>query len=158
MSNKIQVDVECSSCGGSGLYCGFAEKNGCAVICSTCNGTGCEKISYKPFVKRHIKHTIKRVFKSSYGYCHGPNNVITDEGVLIRFEEGGCTYQEWLNGAEPKPVKDLYCPYLWNNRGIGNEPLNRCKEDNTLCGRISNCKYYKDKAKCWELYEKRGKG
>ncbi len=32
--------VECTSCRATGLYCGFAERPGTAVICLTCKGGG----------------------------------------------------------------------------------------------------------------------
>jgi hypothetical protein len=28
-----EVEAECRACGGTGLYVGFAEKDGCAVVC-----------------------------------------------------------------------------------------------------------------------------
>ena len=35
------VRVECYSCHATGLYVGFAEPPGVAVICLTCGGLGC---------------------------------------------------------------------------------------------------------------------
>lgn len=32
--------IECSACNGTGLYSGFAEPEGVAVICSRCSGKG----------------------------------------------------------------------------------------------------------------------
>lgn len=34
------VKAECSACGGSDLYVGFAEPKGAAVVCVKCDGTG----------------------------------------------------------------------------------------------------------------------
>lgn len=63
----LKANAECSSCGGTGLYAGFAEGKGGARICVTCRGTGCETICYKPFKKRRRMRrangdTLKRVF------------------------------------------------------------------------------------------------
>lgn len=55
------VKAECSSCGGTGLYCGFAEKKGLAVVCRTCSGTGCKEISYTLFTGRKPKADIHTV-------------------------------------------------------------------------------------------------
>lgn len=53
--------AECSSCGGTGLYRGFAEREGEPVICLTCGGTGAEKIQYRPFTGRKGKRGVKCV-------------------------------------------------------------------------------------------------
>jgi len=51
----------CKDCGGTGLYTGFCEKKGHSVVCLSCNGSGCETISYAPFVKRKIVSGVKGV-------------------------------------------------------------------------------------------------
>lgn len=61
MSKKITITAECDACGGTGLYCGFAEPKGTAVICNKCGGTGCQIIRYKPFAGRKRKRGVKRV-------------------------------------------------------------------------------------------------
>ena len=120
MKKKIRAKAQCSSCGGTGLYSGMAESENCAVACTTCDGTGCEiiDISYTPFTKRRKTNKIKRVFSGSCGYKHSADDVTTKEGVTIKFSQAGCTYDEWLKGAEPKPVKELYCPYLWTGQRL----------------------------------------
>ena len=62
MSDKeISVNSVCSSCGGTGLYRGFCEKEGYPVVCTSCDGSGCETITYMPFVKRKLLRGIKGV-------------------------------------------------------------------------------------------------
>ncbi|WP_434127654.1 hypothetical protein, partial [Enterococcus faecium] len=51
------------------------------------------------------------------------------------------------------PVKDLICPYLYDNCGMGNEPLGTCVTGCGFGGRISDCKCFKDTANCWKLYD-----
>lgn len=60
MRDKI-VKAECSRCSGTGLYCGFAEPKGVAVVCLGCDGTGCEEYHYTPFVARKPKAGVKTV-------------------------------------------------------------------------------------------------
>lgn len=141
--------IECQNCKGTGLYKGMSERDSCAVICSSCYGTGKVEFHYNEFEGRKVRSDVKRVFKSSCGYVHSHEDVTTDEGKTIKFSEGGCSYEEWLNGTEPKPVEDLYCPYIWNNTGMGHEPLNDCDK---YCGfgSISSCKKYNYKKECWE--------
>lgn len=85
------VKAECSSCGGTGLYSGFAEPKGTAVICVTCDGTGCQEIRFKPFERRKGKrgiHTIKRSRGTFVGTGVGPTGRIV-------------TYKEFQEGKMP---------------------------------------------------------
>lgn len=59
------VEAECSACNATGLYCGFAEPEGTAVICHGCGGTGRTVISYKPFEKRRRKRNVQRVLANN---------------------------------------------------------------------------------------------
>jgi len=63
-ATKVTVDAECDACRGTGLYKGFAEPRDTAVVCHGCNGTGCIKLTYTPFTKRHPKKGIAWVMKS----------------------------------------------------------------------------------------------
>lgn len=86
------IKVECEACGGTGLYAGFAEPKGTAVVCLECNGTGCIKIDFTPFTRRKgIK---------------GIQNVSLSRGSFIGTgvgPTGGCiTYQEFQQGKMPQ--------------------------------------------------------
>jgi hypothetical protein len=59
-----EIKVECRSCGSTGVYSGFCEPKGTAVVCGTCGGSGCETIRYKPFEKRRRRRGIKTVSQS----------------------------------------------------------------------------------------------
>ena len=52
---------ECMYCGGTGLYQGFAEPKGTAVVCNRCGGTGHMDNGKKPFTGRKRKRGIRRV-------------------------------------------------------------------------------------------------
>lgn len=149
---NIQIEVQCPSCEGTGLYKGFAEGEGCAVVCSVCKGTGKSSYFYHPFTGRKGRKGIKRVFRSSCGYGS------TAKG------EGGCTYEEWKAGQRPAPVKEVYCPYLWTDQSMQNSTHKAHKMYKSFCdrvlhgsGSISNCPLYKSKEKCWEEFEKTAK-
>lgn len=148
-----KIIIQCSSCEGTGLYKGFAENGKSAVVCHVCNGTGKIEFNYNEFTGRKTREDVSRVYDGSHGYGITDVDIKTDGGKVIHFSQGGCTYQEWLNGMEPKPIKDLYCPYLWKNTGIGNEPLERCERGCKGFGSISDCAFYSDKVTCWELYD-----
>ncbi len=89
----MRVLAECSACNATGLYQGFAEPKGVAVVCLKCSGTGCETINYKPFSKRRG--------------CRGVNVVKLSAGTFIATgcgpAEGGgeVTYQQFQKGNLP---------------------------------------------------------
>lgn len=153
-----QLKIECSSCDATGLYKGMGEGGKSAVVCYTCDGTGFVMRSFKLFLHRKVRTGIKRVFKSSFGYGHSDTDYTMKEGGTIEFSKGGCTYEDWLKGKKPKPVKDLYCPYLWTNQELqtkdkNNLYKNQCNKNISVGDSISDCKNFKTKSKCWEIYE-----
>ncbi len=48
---SFEYECECGACDGTGLYVGMGERDGAAVVCSRCGGTGKQtnKIEYKTF-------------------------------------------------------------------------------------------------------------
>jgi hypothetical protein len=61
MSALHKVHIECPECRGTGLYVGFMEAKGDAVICVRCGGTGRQEIYIKPYTGRKERRGIKRV-------------------------------------------------------------------------------------------------
>lgn len=155
----IEVYQECEYCGGTGLYAGFAEKDDCAVVCRFCKGKGSidYKHEYIPFTGKKQKSGVSRVFKGSFGYGHSSEDIITKEGKAIKFSQGGVSYSEWLKGGEPKPVKELYCPFMFMSQDLSKHPTlkKHCSIINNVGTFISECP--QDKKKCWELWEKDNK-
>lgn len=35
-----EIQIECPACHGTGLYQGMCEQDGCAVVCTKCDGKG----------------------------------------------------------------------------------------------------------------------
>lgn len=151
-------EVECNSCGGTGLYCGMAERKGAAVVCVHCNGTGKVRVrqTFKKFVTRKKRQGVKRVFETAGGYVIAADDVTTKEGETIHFSRYGVEYKDWLKGEAPKPLEDLHCPYQHTGQGLQSNDVNdlyktRCSKY-LGCGMISECKCRKDMAKCWKIY------
>jgi len=88
----MKIKTECSSCQGTGLYCGFAEPKGTAVICLKCEGTGCLELSYKPFTQRKEKRGIKTVSFSRGSF------IFSGVGAT----GSSITYEEFSKGKMPK--------------------------------------------------------
>jgi hypothetical protein len=156
------IEIQCPDCAGTGLYVGMAERDGCAVVCCTCKGTGKTFYKYEPFKCLRHRDGVKRVFARSCGYAHAPNDVGTNKGTVL-FSRGGCTYDEWIAGGEPRPVKDLYCPYLWSEQQMqrAEHPANGyhtsvCSKY-IFCGcEITQCAMFEHKHVCWDNFEKLG--
>ena len=88
---KMTVKAECSSCSGTGLYRGMAEKVGTAVVCLNCDGTGCREILYEPFVSRKSRDDVTMVYRSRGSFIAtgvGPGGV-------------GISYREFQSGKLP---------------------------------------------------------
>ena len=86
----VEAEVECTDCGGTGVYRGFAEPNGIAVVCLVCKGTGCKTIRYTPFKTRKIRDGVKYVQKSAGSFVLSCGPV----GSKI-------SYNDFLNGKMP---------------------------------------------------------
>jgi hypothetical protein len=90
-SQSVTLDVECGSCGGTGIYCGFAEPEGVGVVCLTCKGSGKAQLTYKPFTTRKRRDNVETVRLSAgsfIGMGFGPTG-------------GSVSYQEFLSGKMP---------------------------------------------------------
>lgn len=161
MQKLIKLKVVCEDCNGTGLYRGMCEHGKSAVICYNCNGKGYEIVKHKIFKERKYVKNIERVFKASYGCNHTHFDTIVN-GKKIFFSKLGCSYTEFLLGIKPKPVEDLYCPFLWTDQKIQNKNnrfynfyMERCdkilKYDNDIhtCSRLN-------KEKCWTIYYQLG--
>ena len=85
------IDAECRSCGGTGVYCGFAEPKGTGVVCLDCGGTGCQKIRYKPFTGRKRRAGVEKVQQSRGTF------IATGVGPA----GGVVTYEQFLAGKMP---------------------------------------------------------
>ena len=86
------LKCECGSCGGTGLYQGFAEPEGVAVVCITCRGTGEMMIHWKPFKGRKLKRGVQTVRRS------GGSFIATGVGPV----GGEVTYADFRMGVMPK--------------------------------------------------------
>lgn len=85
------VKAECGDCGGTGLYSGMCEKEGTAVVCLRCGGTGCEEIRFTPFERRKGRRGIHTVSLSRGSF------IATGVGATGR----SISYQEFQSGKMP---------------------------------------------------------
>lgn len=145
MKNVIEYDCECESCGGTGIYRGFAEGKNVGVVCNECEGTGkCHvKFTYNDFVGRKKIKGLKKVFHTNPGFSLG-------ESV-----KGGMTYSDWLAGkkfTKGSEMRELVCPAWWY-QGADYKKKPEWKEC-IRCGAFRDCKHFKNKQKCWDRFDR----
>ncbi len=153
-----ESDVECTSCGGTGLYKGMAEGLGAAVVCTTCNGTGFMHVEYnfKEVQDRKLREDVTRVYKTAGGYGIRADDFVTDAGKTIHFSQAGATYKDWLNGKLLAPLKDLHCPLMHYEQGTSEgewlKEYGPCRSKLQLGNLISRCSD-KNREECWKFVE-----
>lgn len=59
--DKKSIVIECTACGGTGLYRGFMEGKDEAVICARCDGEGKQTLQYSEFTGRKKKAGVNKI-------------------------------------------------------------------------------------------------
>ena len=144
-----RIERECQSCGATGLYVGIGERDGIAVQCHTCDGTGKElvEIRWEPFVKRKGKRGVTHVLETNPGICASP-------GVV----PGGIPYKDWFQGLgfphRGAEMREHTCPEWWyQSADYKRKPeWNEC----VGMGSFSECLQFKHKAECWKRFDVEG--
>lgn len=145
------IKAECSSCNATGLYAGMAERNGAAVVCSSCKGTGAKRVSYRPFTKRKNRNDILRVFQTNIG-------VVIGEGDGFKFEDfGGMPYEDWKEGKPFPPKSEMRkfaCP-AWYYQSVDYSKIPKWDECVANLGRsFKDCPKFNNKQECWGKFDK----
>jgi len=86
--SKVVVDAECNACGATGVYHGFCEAKGEAVVCLRCGGTGCAKVYYVPFTARRNRRGIKTVRRLRGGFLATGVGPTGGEVTYAQFKKG----------------------------------------------------------------------
>jgi hypothetical protein len=147
----IEIDEKCPDCKGTGLYIGLAERDGSAVVCHKCKGTGCFHYvhEYELFTEREERADVKMVVEVNPGICIGAGN----DCKLTDF--GGMSYSDWTEG-KPFPkgseMRQFTCPAWWYQ--LANYSKKPDWKECLLCGSFSSCRHFPDKAQCWERWDK----
>ena len=149
--HAIEFDEQCKVCKGTGLYAGMGERNGFAVVCYECNGTGCHhvRIEYDDFKKRIPRNDVRRILQANPGIVCG-----TDNGHPIH-AFGGMSYGEWVAGKQFEPgmeMREFTCPAWWYQRADYDK---KPDWDECMAASVfSGCKYFADKAACWDRWDR----
>ena len=148
----IEFDERCKPCEGTGLYVGMAERDGAAVVCHTCNGTGCHhfKVEYDDFEKKHHRTDVKRVFEVN------PGIILAANGKDIRLEDfGGVPYAYWYSGKlfpAGRENRKSTCPAWWYQSA---DYKRKPEWDECIGGgTFSSCNHFDTKASCWDRFDR----
>jgi hypothetical protein len=148
---KFEVDEICQSCHGTGVFIGMGERNGAAVVCSTCDGTGKHHYvhEYEEFKERVDNPKVKWVIETNPGIGIG-------QDVEFKFEDfGGMNYKDWKKtGKFPikSEMRKFTCPAWWyQSADYTKKPhWNEC----IGCGSFSGCSSFATKELCWKRFDK----
>lgn len=155
---KIEMDIECSSCSGTGVYVGIGERGGAGVVCYHCKGTGKYhySFSYNEFIGRKIRSDITRVYTSSYGYVIAPEKNININGKNVDLSKEGVAYSDFCKGEMPKHSTAFGCPMLADQAACHEIHgfVDRCnKEHGQYLSFIPQCNC-NDKTACWTIFKR----
>lgn len=145
---KETINIVCTSCDGTGVYVGFAEIEGAAVVCSSCNGRGWSEFKFeRALPERRVRKGVTTVFRRNQGFVLSPESA------------GGLPYEEWRGGARLSVTptdfdRKSMCPaWYWQNNKYENKPdWKECSE--SLGRSFPDCPHFKDRAKCWARSDK----
>ena len=148
----IEFDEECQSCKGTGLYVGMAERDGYAVVCHTCGGTGCHHFRhmYQPFSARRENDAVTRVLQVNPGICAGGAK---DFGGLLR-----CAWEALPDPTAFPPATEMRaftCPAWWY-QSADYDKMPRWNECRPI-GKFSECPRFCRKAECWARWDREHK-
>jgi hypothetical protein len=140
---KIIYDGECNYCGGTGLYIGSAERDGAAVVCNKCGGSGKIHIEEKLFIGKKVASGVKRVYEKNPGFYIGTDSINKLEDF------GGLSYHDWINGKEfgiGTEMRNCVCPRHWYYS----------KPDWLVCKKVycvDRCTHWINKSACWKRFD-----
>ena len=151
--HTLTYECQCSACKGTGLYVGFAEKDGAAVVCHTCKGTGrlTPTVTWQDFRGKLIRDNVGLVLQTNPGI--GVANA-SDGSCLVVKDFGGMLYSDWFAG-KPFPLgsemRKYSCPAWWYQCA---EYDKKPKWDECIgCGSFSGCKHFANKEECWKRFD-----
>jgi hypothetical protein len=148
-------EAQCRSCKGTGLYVGLAERDGAAVVCLMCGGTGSRTIvvEWHDFEGRKERDDVERVFEVATGIRIGKGK----DGKFSLADFGGMPYEDWAADKpfpEGSEMRQFTCPMGWCQALPGaSNTAEWCDRQAGGSMLFSECHRFDRKAGCWENYD-----
>lgn len=147
---KIEWVEQCGHCAGTGLYVGYGERNGAAVVCSRCDGTGRREMTheYVEFSGQRYRDDVRRVYRCNPGI-----------GIDATIVPGGAPYEEWVEDPEivntrGREIREHSCPAWWC-QSVGDF---RMKPKWEICPpagtAFHQCINFPKKSGCWARFDR----
>jgi len=97
----IEMEIQCKACHGTGVYVVMAERDGAAVVCSNCGGTGKYqyRFDYEEFTGRKTRQGVTRVYKQGYGFVIAPKELTFEGCGVVDMAKEGVSYEDFLSGV-----------------------------------------------------------
>jgi len=152
-THVFETDCQCVECKGSGLYVGLAERDGAAVVCYKCKGTGKAhiKIEWEDFEGRRELPGVARVVANNPGVVVGQD----DATGLALTDFGGQSYEDWKAGKPFPPGSEMrkyVCPAWWYQ--TANYDLKPHWHECICGGSFYSCKHFDEMAECWARWDR----
>lgn len=157
MEKIIDIEIECQSCNGTGVYSGMAERDGAALVCHTCEGKGKKQhvFRYNEFTGRKKSEKVKRVYKAGYGFVIGTGVIGFSDAGKVDMSKEGVSYEEFLQGKMPNHIEKLACPMMADQGACHKIDgfTDKCNELNGgWVGVLSKCNHRKKCSECWTRF------
>lgn len=160
---RIEKDIKCQKCEGTGVCVGSCEIDGAAVVCPICKGTGRQHyvFEYEEFEGIERRDDVTRVYKQNYGFVISPNDVYGPEMTKSKSDtidmlDEGVDYEDFLNGKMPTHIEKLACPMVLDELICYDIPgfVDECRRlHGDYIISIYNCSYQQNNDKCWERFK-----
>ena len=145
-TKQATIRIECRNCGATGLSTEFPLKDGSAVRCPKCKGTGAEEIKAALFTEKKTRDDVEHVWANIVNYVITPDKF-----------SGGASYQEWLDDPGiiheiGREIREASCPMSWYQ--AANHKLRPQWDECNRVNHIPSCPWWNRKDKCWKQFDK----
>ena len=144
-TNAQILNINCRNCDGTGLRVGLPLRNGAAVVCQSCNGTGAESIEIVPFTGKRPMPAVEHVWANTINMPMQPGKW-----------SGGSSYADWA--ADPSKVHEIgleireaACPASWYQ--AANLSLMPNWEQCQKADQFQQCPMFYQKSQCWARFD-----
>ncbi len=148
--SSTTINVFCSVCNGYGVIINQFTKDGSALHCENCNGTGSIERTIETFSERKVYDNIHRVFLTNLG------TTIQDYPELPVEDQGGVSYEQWQTigkdiFAKGTELEKRTCPKMWYS--MVNSSIKAPAYDDCVENKFRSCAKWRTRSECWTTFK-----